>query len=533
MTEEGQDFEGKVTRIKTSKYQRTAKINTTKMPLRKEQRKMEHKKKLIANAIEAAARSELLLPESTGYMESEGPLDKTFKVSQKEIKEAVDLQSRDKIFDLRLPEFGPYSAEYTKDGQFVLLAGEKGHISLFDWHKNVLKTEFHLKETVRDVCFLHNETMFAVAQKKQVFVYDYKGTEIHSLKTHADPYALQFLPYHFLLCSIGKQGILRYQDISTGALLQGLHTKLGPCSIMKQNPYNAILHLGHQNGTVSLWSPNSSQPHVKMLCHKAALTDLAIDRSGHIMVTTGLDAKVKVFDIRTYKKLFSYDTPSQRTVQTLDISHKGALGLGFGSHVQVWKDFSARRIKEPYLIHRLPFQNKINRVRFCPFEDVMGIGHANGFSSVIVPGAGEANFDTFEANPYQTTKQRRETTVVRLLEKIPSDMITLDPMAIGTVARDNSEKVLENQRLIYESQNPGAKWSKVKKEKKKMRGKNKIGKKVTQKERKYVENKQKNAQAEEEKASKQAKGKQAKEVSEGPATQEEVVQSALERFNKK
>jgi U3 small nucleolar RNA-associated protein 7 len=59
-------------------------------------------------------------------MESEGELDKTFRVTQREIRDAVDLQSRDKIFDLRLTEFGPYLMEYSRDGRFLLLAGQKG-----------------------------------------------------------------------------------------------------------------------------------------------------------------------------------------------------------------------------------------------------------------------------------------------------------------------------------------------------------------------------------------------------------------------
>lgn len=73
---------------------------------------------------------------------------------------------------------------------------------MFDWNKSKLLTEFNLRETIRDVTFLHNETMFAVAQKKQVYVYDCKGTEIHSLKRHSDVYALDYLPYHFLLTTI-------------------------------------------------------------------------------------------------------------------------------------------------------------------------------------------------------------------------------------------------------------------------------------------------------------------------------------------
>ena len=48
----------------------------------------------------------------------------------------------------------------------------------------------------------------------------------------------------------------------------------------------------------------------------------------------------------------------------------------------------------------------------------MGIGHSKGVSSIIVPGSGEPNFDSFEANPYQTNKQLREATVHSLLEKV-------------------------------------------------------------------------------------------------------------------
>jgi WD40 repeat protein len=100
-------------------------------------------------------------------------------------------------------------------------------------------------------------------------------------------------------------------------------------------------------GCVSLWSPNVSQPHVKMLCHRGAITDIAVDRSGQyvllvlrltkisIMVTTGLDCKLKVFDVRTFKRLRSYDTPNRKTIQSLDISQKSTLAIGFGSHVQV------------------------------------------------------------------------------------------------------------------------------------------------------------------------------------------------------
>lgn len=119
-----------------------------------------------------------------------------------------------------------------------------------------------------------------MAQKKHVFIYDVNGLEIHALRNHEEATLLDFLPFHMLLVSSGKYGALRYQDISTGELVAELKTKLGSTYSMRQNPTNAIMHLGHNDGTVTLWSPNLTKPLVKMFCHKGPVQSLAVDGSG-------------------------------------------------------------------------------------------------------------------------------------------------------------------------------------------------------------------------------------------------------------
>lgn len=124
---------------------------------------------------------------------------------------------------------------------------------------------------------LNNYQIFAAAQKKHVYFYDHKGTETHRLKSHTDVNRLEFLPYHWLLVSIvrlrfsppeallpalinarclcctftqNQAGWLKYQDTSTGELVYEHSTKLGNCDCMVQNPWNAIINLGHYNGKI-------------------------------------------------------------------------------------------------------------------------------------------------------------------------------------------------------------------------------------------------------------------------------------------
>lgn len=42
------------------------------------------------------------------------------------------------------------------------------------------------------------------------------------------------------------------------------------------------------------------------------------------------------------------------------------------------------RPDKPYIYHRC--DRLVQDIQFCPYEDVLGIGHGWGFSSIVVPG---------------------------------------------------------------------------------------------------------------------------------------------------
>ncbi|OJJ76570.1 hypothetical protein ASPBRDRAFT_52162 [Aspergillus brasiliensis CBS 101740] len=404
-----------------------------------------------------AKDAEILLEHDAGFLEPETELERTYKVRQDEIRESVGIETAKKGFELKLTDMGPYRMDYTRNGRELLLAGRKGHVATMDWRNGKLGCELQLNETVRDARWLHNNQFFAVAQKRSVYIYDHAGVELHCLNKHLEPLFLEFLPYHFLLASAQMSGYLKYTDTSTGQMVAELPTRLGAPTSLAQNPWNAILHVGHQNGTVTLWSPNSQTALVKALVHRGPVRSMAIDRQGRYMVSTGQDQKMNVWDIRMFREVHSYSC--YQPGASVSISDRNLTAVGWGTQVSVWRglfDAAAAdqgKVQSPYMAWGGDGQ-RIENMRWCPFEDVLGVGHDQGFASIIVPGAGEPNFDALEANPYENTKQRQEAEVRGLLNKLQPEMISLDPNFVGKLNTISDKKNREERDLDRRPEDP-------------------------------------------------------------------------------
>ena len=134
-----------------------------------------------------------------------------------------------------------------------------------------------------------------------------------------------------------------------------------------------------------------------MLVHGHPCRAVAVDRTGNYLATSSTDRTVKVWDLRTYQPVCQYSVGAGAS--QLQWSQRGLLATSFGNRVEVYKDPTKEAITKPYMKHEVARQ--VSSLRFCPYEDVLGVGHAGGFSSMLVPGAGEPNFDALEANPFQ------------------------------------------------------------------------------------------------------------------------------------
>ncbi|KAF8818753.1 BING4CT (NUC141) domain-containing protein [Cardiosporidium cionae] len=380
------------------KYVRFPSISTKQIGNKKLRHRLSLQQKLNEEAIRRLAVSEILLPSSEGFLETEG-FEKSYCLTQADILSNLDVGSSKKIFDLQL-SYGPYCVDFSKNGRYLLFGGKNGNFSMLDCH-NYNATDVNVQETVRAVKFLHDHSMFAVAQKKYVYIYDHSGLELHCMRDNMLSYCLDFLPFHFLLASIGEFGELSYDDVSMGQVIAKHKTQRGPCHCMRQNSSNAVIHLGHSRGTVTLWTPNLSKPAVDLLCHKGPVT--CLDMFQNYMATAGMDGFWKVWDMRTYKCLHTFNyfgaPPS-----SIDVSQTGLIGIGFGPHVQIWKDvFSIDKPKMPYLTQDY-FAEHVKSVRFRPFEDICCVGRSDGISAIVVPGSGMANYDSFAADPFETPK---------------------------------------------------------------------------------------------------------------------------------
>lgn len=83
----------------------------------------------------------------------------------------------------------------------------------------------------------------------------------------------------------------------------------------------------------------------------------------------------------------------------------------------IHEQFSSHVQPPLYLTHRIPSRPLVS-VRFTPFQDILAIGHNVGISSILVPGCGEPNFDSTEADPFENRKARGEREIRGLLDKV-------------------------------------------------------------------------------------------------------------------
>ena len=296
------------------------------------------------------------------------------------------------------------------------------------------------------------------------------------MQEHGKSLKLQFLDKHFLLASINSFGQLHYQDMSTGEMIANYRTGLGRTDVMRVNPYNAVIGLGHAGGKVTMWKPTTVKPLVTMLCHNGPVTAVAFERSGHLMATAGVDRKIKIWDLRKYEVVHSYAARAQ----SLDFSQKGLLAGSNGSLVEIYRDSGGQNY-QIYMKHRMVKGYQVGKVLFRPYEDICGIGHSMGLSSILVPGSGEANFDTFVENPVETAKQRREKEVHALLNKLQPETIMLNPSMIGNV-RQPKKKEKKTKKEIEEEIEDAVEAAKNTRVKKKTKGRSKPSKQAKKKE---------------------------------------------------
>lgn len=509
-------------------------------------------------ALFTSATATVLQTESAGVLQPENELERTFKVRQEDILSQVDQSTAAKAaFELDLSDSGltPYiSATYSRSSRLMLLASSKGHVVVSNWRDASLQAELHLNETVRGATFLHNDAFFATAQRKYAYIYDSSGVEVHVLRNHREPGCIQFLPHHLLLATasapVASHSKIVYTDTSTGETTAELEfggktLKLGNATDSSLNLSNGVYHLSHTNGIVSLWSPVVPRPLAQIFTHSGGVRNVSVSHNGRWMVTTGADCFVKVWDLRTYKLSASWKTPAQTT--SLTTSQRGLIGLSFGARVQIWapqsRGGSGSFVQahqgwgvKPYM-SQMYSGKRVTALDFCPFEDVLAVSHENGVATMIVPGAGEPNFDSRAPNPYETRKQRRESEVRTLLDKLPPATIALDPTFAGGIEQDPLARLREiREQARIANNNKRAAKADVKKAK----GRNKISKRLRRKQTNIIDAKKLAMQEklEQEQKTREAARKMKEKdradvaagIANGPVSSGPAIPDALNRF---
>ena len=224
-----------------------------------------------------AVETRLTMRPESGSIETENPMERTFKLSQRKIETEVDLGTKRKLFDFALPG-GPFSFfSSSRNGRYALMSGSGGQISVLDRHSMESLCDFTTGECVTTSTFLHDHTLLAAAQRKYVYIYSSRnGEEVHCLRDQTAVTHLDYLPYHYLLVSAGETGMLRFLDTTTGNPVSKLASKSGAAQAMRCNRTTGVTVMGHTSGAISLWTPTLQDSAMKMCSrgYKISITNV-------------------------------------------------------------------------------------------------------------------------------------------------------------------------------------------------------------------------------------------------------------------
>jgi U3 small nucleolar RNA-associated protein 7 len=370
----------------------------------------------------------------------------TDRVTQDDILAAVDLQTQKKKFSLHLDKHGPYNIDFSRNGTHMVFAGLRGHCASMRWQDFALDGEVQLKDRCLDVKYIVDHSMYAVAQHKYAYIYTVKGVEMHVLPKFANVTSMTYLHRHMLLAGVSSSySTLVYMDVSTGELVSNKAPNVvrDPTLSIATNPANGVVVTGDTRGVLKMWSPSVAEPLVQIKGHRGGINHCVVHPGGRYTITCGADNALKVWDIRTLRALEEWRM--SYVVDSIDVSQSGLVAVAGGTNVQVWKGmFTPQRPFRPWMTHNLGYGNVANCVKFCPFEDVLAIGHSSGISTMLVPSSGEPNPDFYEANPYESDLHRKDRVVKNLLDKLPPDTISMDLQISGV----NEERLEEYQKAL-------------------------------------------------------------------------------------
>ncbi|GMI69071.1 hypothetical protein like AT3G10530 [Hibiscus trionum] len=117
---------------KVKKYLRGEAANLEGLKDKKLKGQLAVREDLYGKSAKTAAKIEKrLLPIEGGYLEAEG-IEKTWRIKQESIAHEFDILSSRNQYDIVLAELGPYTLDFTSNGQYMAAAGRKGHLAVVD-----------------------------------------------------------------------------------------------------------------------------------------------------------------------------------------------------------------------------------------------------------------------------------------------------------------------------------------------------------------------------------------------------------------